>query len=180
MKVRGRFYVAFTVQMLILLIVVIGKQHTTRVGYQLVLASAPVDAHEPFDGDHLVLRYPISTLPRPAFDPAVGDRVYVSPGGGDAAPAVQPVRPGDGRVWLRGLVTARDQERIDVEYGIERYSLRDPRARTLDWAAGSLAVEVRVDGAGRAAIRHLLMDGRRIDLEEPGAGSAASRSLTSG
>ena len=164
MRVRGRFYLAFAVQMGLLMFVVLAKQHAPRVGRVLVLASEPRDANRPFDGDQLVLEYPISRLPSPPFEPLIGDHVYVSPPEtSDGAAVVRPFNPRDGRIWLRGEVTARTSTTIDVDYGIERYRLHGPLVRAIDRRADPLAVELRVDGAGQAAIRQILVDGRPID-----------------
>ena len=121
-------------------------------GVEVILDAEPGDVE---------MRYPISSLTRPAFDPAVGDSVYVA-ADDDTAPAVQPTKPADGRIWIRGEVTARAGRRIEVAYGIERYRMPTSAAPT-DWSAGPIAVEVRVDGTGRAAIQHVLVDGRPVD-----------------
>lgn len=155
-----------------------------RKGREIVLPIRPVDPRDLFKGDYARLGYDISRLDRALFapgdwqdgirqDPLANVTVYVTlEQQGDQTwkpvavtrrrPAPQP----PGRVVLRGRTQSWDQS--VVAYGLERYFVPEGTGgRIEDMARKSqLSAIVAVDASGRAAIKGLVHEGRRI-YEEP-------------
>jgi uncharacterized membrane-anchored protein len=162
-------------------------------GREVRLATAPVDPRDLFRGDYVVLTYDISRL-RPGrlgLDGplALGERVHVTlrPGPDGLAQAVAMSRaapaPAAGDVVIEGRVAdsrrcmpppepprqcSSEDEMVRVTYGLESYFVpqgeglaieRTPRAR--------MEVVAAVAPSGKAAIKRLLIDGKKVYDEPP-------------
>jgi uncharacterized membrane-anchored protein len=187
---RGRFAALVGWQLLLLLALMASRWVILAQGTTVLLSTVPVDPRELFRGDYVALRYAISSLDlgrlapravRPPLD--TGAAVYVvlepSPGGARVpwhAVALLEREPteGDlarydpGAVFIRGKVTSRWQNTVEVRYGIESYFVPEGEGWRLERAAGEgLIVEVKVDPHGRAAIHRLLLNGKPITRSAP-------------
>jgi uncharacterized membrane-anchored protein len=162
-------------------------------GREVRLATAPVDPRDLFRGDYVVLSYDISQL-RPGrlgLDGplAKGERVHVTvrPGPDGLAQAVAMSRaappPAAGDVVIEGRVAhprrcvprpgsprqcSSEDDMVRVIYGLESYFVpqgeglaieRTPRAR--------VEVVAAVSPSGKAAIKRLLIDGKKLYEEPP-------------
>jgi uncharacterized membrane-anchored protein len=182
---RARFAALVGWQLLLLLGLMASRWAILAQGTTVLLSTVPVDPRELFRGEYVALRYGISSLDvdrlapraiRPPLD--TGDVVYVvlAPADGgarlpwhavallDREPAEEDlVRYDPGALFIRGKVTWRWKNTVEVQYGIESYFVPEGEGLPLERAAGTgLTVEVKVDPHGRAAIHRLLLNGKPI------------------
>ena len=129
-------------------------------GYEVRLQTVPVDPRDPFRGDYVILRYEITTV-MPDFEPPrAGDTVYVTlqkVGPRYTARSMSKDKP-DGMPFIRGRVTHFDQNRFraEVDYGIERYYIREGTGRKYE-SAEFLYVDVKLDRNGRPRIQDVII-----------------------
>lgn len=159
---------------------VVDRMRLLSSGREIEVAVRPVDPRDLFKGDYVALGYDISRL-----DASLLVKDQIGPGKGPARTvyvtlaqqADQSWKPvavsvsfpksvGADQVVLRGA-SDRYLPR-NVRYGIERYYLPEGTGRRVEDIArhGKLAVILAVDSGGRAAIKGLVENGKRI-YEEP-------------
>jgi uncharacterized membrane-anchored protein len=174
MKPLTKLAIVVAVQLLILLSILGFKQYTIWTGETVRLAVAPVDPRDPIRGDYVTLSYDISRLDP---DELPGDRypsgtVYVELRERDdgiwEAVAVHEDRDRefDGTVLLKGDVQyfGGRGNTMNIEYGIEELFIPEGSGADIPWDR-DVAVELKVDRFGNAVLRHLLVDGEKLDLE---------------
>ncbi len=161
-KARWGFLALVAFQILVLVGIAGAAELRLRNGREVVLQTTPVDPRDPFRGDYVTLRYEISTI-HAGFDRyEVGDTVFVrllrEGAAWSAAGASPELRTGD-EPTIRGTVSAvRRDTVLEVVYGIEAYFVPEGRGFEIE-TADDVDVVVAVDGTGRAAIKHLIVDG---------------------
>jgi uncharacterized membrane-anchored protein len=173
MKPITKIAIVAAVQLFVLLSVLGFKQYTVWTGETVHLAVGPYDPRDPFRGDYVILTYDISRI-----DPVTlsGDRyaygdVYVELREGDdglwEAVAIHDDRERDfdGTVLIKGESDYRSSGLLRVEYGIEELFIPEGSGSDIPWDRDDLAAEVKVDRFGNAVLRHLLVDGEKLDLE---------------
>jgi uncharacterized membrane-anchored protein len=154
-----------------------------RYGREIVVEVVPVDPRDLFRGDYVIFGYPFSQtgdIPVPAST-RQGDAIYVTlkPKGGDAweivkADAAYPDTTEPENVVLRGLtnyVSQRDAPAgptASLRYGIESYFVPEGTGRKLEELVRDkkIAAVIAVGKTGEAAIKALVIDGKRV-VEEP-------------
>ena len=138
------FVVLVALQALVPLALIGWNEVQLARGTDVVLRTVPVDPVDLVRGRYVALRYDISSLSaRP------GTTVYVPlRRAGDHWTGTYLVteKPGDG-LFIRGRATPSG-----IVYGIETYYADEDEARRLERAAGSLLVQVSLDGDGKARI----------------------------
>jgi len=137
------------------------------------LETVPVDPRDLLRGDYVILRYKISTLSPNLFTDGAtnqfksGDSVYVKlEQQGELHQAVlasfEPIPSDDSHPVLRGTVPAtwstagRERAEVHVEYGLERYYVREGTGNP----RGKLTVDVAISDSGKGAIQQVYVDGR--------------------
>lgn len=137
------------------------------------LETAPVDPRDLLRGDYVILRYKISRLSPNLFANGAtnqfdsGATVYVKlEREGELHQPVlasfEPIAPDDTHPVLRGTVPApwssagRDRAEVPVEYGLERYYVREGTGNP----TGKLTVDVSVSRSGKGIIQQVYVDGR--------------------
>jgi len=137
------------------------------------LETVPVDPRDLLRGDYVILRYKISLLSPTLFANGAtnafksGDAVYVKlEREGELHQPVlasfDPITPDDAHPVLRGTVPApwssegRDRAEVHVEYGLERYYVREGTGNP----TGKLTVDVAVSRSGKGIIQQVYVDGR--------------------
>lgn len=163
---------------------VVDRVRLLQSGREIVLAIRPVDPRDLFKGDYARLGFDISRLdPALVGEPAVhADRrdasarpetVYVTLEEQPdrtwkpvAAGPARPTRLAANQVVIRGQT--RPYSRTLVTYGLERYFVPEGTGHRIEAMAraSQLQAIVVVDAKGRAAIKGLIHEGRRI-YEEP-------------
>lgn len=163
---------------------VLDRVRLLRSGREIVLAIRPVDPRDLFKGDYARLGFDISRL-----DPALvgGTPVQSERRSGSANPetvyvtleeqpdrswkpvaagATFPSKLAANQVAIRGQT--RSGSRMLVTYGLERYFVPEGTGNRIEDMArkSQLSAIVAVDASGRAAIKGLIHEGRRI-YEEP-------------
>jgi uncharacterized membrane-anchored protein len=145
-----------------------------RNGREIVLAIRPVDPRDLFKGDYVRLGYDIAS-PKPDLLTAYNNRrdlpvfVLIEQGATDPAWTVVavteqwPVTVAANQVVL----TAKANYRT-LQYGIERYYIPEGTGPKLEDQArtGKLAAIVAINSKGKAAIKGLMLDGKKI-YDEP-------------
>jgi uncharacterized membrane-anchored protein len=138
------------------------------------LAVGPVDPRDPFRGDYVTLTYDISNI---ETDELIGNRyaygdIYVELREGDnglwEAVAIHDDRDREfsNTVLLKGEADYRSGGSLRVEYGIEELFIPEGSGEDIPWERREdIAVEIKVDRFGNAVLRHLLVDGEKLDLE---------------
>jgi hypothetical protein len=149
------------------------QEFRLRHGTVVLLETEPVDPRDLLRGDYVILNYKISTLSASNFvdgltgDVPAGTPVYVllAKRGEFHEPELasfDPIEfdpPGPvlkGRVsgwWDQGTRTNR---RVRVDYGLERYYVREGTGNP----RGKLTVEVSVPASGDGVIRQVYLDGK--------------------
>jgi uncharacterized membrane-anchored protein len=166
----------------LLLMLVLGLQVAWIAGTSLVqervltqgtvirLATRPVDPRDLLRGDYVILSYPINDVPASLFSPPLngplpaGTTVYVrlEPRGEFyevTGASRQKIPTGNGWVVLKGTSRYAGnlpvQNSVRLEYGIERYYVREGTGNP----RGKITVEVAVPASGNAIIKQVLVDG---------------------
>ncbi len=143
-------------------------------GTVITLETALVDPRDMLRGDYLTLNYKISTVNPEAFQPprtnavSDGQAVYVAlePRGQFyeiARASTEKFLPAQGQVVLKGRVRSwwgtprivSPRERLRVEYGLERYYVREGTGHP----AGKLTVQAAVSDSGQGHIKQVLLNG---------------------
>lgn len=140
-------------------------------GTVILLKTRPVDPRDLLRGDYIILNYDISDVALSAFSPPrtnappLGEAVYVAlePRGQFyeiAQAATAKFTPGPGQVVLRGQSRpwwiAPGQKTVHVEYGLERYFVREGTGNP----RGQITVRVAVPASCQGRIKEVLLDGR--------------------
>lgn len=150
-------------------------------GQTVTLAVVPIDPHDLFRGDYVVLNYPISRLNTDALagddEFKYGDTIYVALDNNAAATAISHAPPAAG-VFLKGTVDDIDERTAcdgadrcwtyRVTYNLEKFFVPEGTGRELEGLRSEqrISVDVAVAGDGRAALKRLLVDGSPR-FEEP-------------
>lgn len=162
----------------ILAYLVLDRIHLITSGREISLPIKPVDPRDIFKGDYARLGYDISRPPQalmaPVFDKSRrGTDVFVTIESSGGTPwhvvAVSALRPRDvgaNQLVLAGRLAHSWQNTIN--YGIERYFVPEGEGRKLEDLArtSQLSAVIAVDARGRAAIKGIEQDGKRI-YDEP-------------
>jgi uncharacterized membrane-anchored protein len=148
-------------------------------GREIRLQVVPVDPHELFRGDYVVLSYPMSSLQTNRIggddDFYFGEPIYVTlteEGEGWAASAMNHVRPEGADVVLKGTVSsvtdlgnncgdAKACAIYGVDYNLEQFFVPEGAGRELEKLRNDqkVSVDVAVLPSGRAQLKRLLVDG---------------------
>jgi uncharacterized membrane-anchored protein len=171
-RVKRLFIAVIIVQIVCLLGIVGYRESILALGRTAVLQTVPVDPRDLFKGEHVILRYEISTLGnriesgskryfvRGQFNE--GDTVYVSITNVDEHEIsydVQTGGPSDRTdIFIKGKVTSNKDNVITVEYGIEQYFVPEGRGLEIE-QADDVKVRVKINRSGVAAIEELIVDG---------------------
>lgn len=171
-----------------LLALVESRASILRSGTEVRLKTVPVDPRDLFRGDYVVLAYPISTVDGgPGFSFRRGDRVYVTlepdAEGFARATRVDKERPSTGGVVIAGRVLstgacalnaagqadcALGSRRLRIAYGLESYFVPQGEGRAIETTPRArIEVVAAISGAGEAAIKRLLIDGKLVYAEPP-------------
>jgi uncharacterized membrane-anchored protein len=188
---RARPLLAFLLvaglQTAVLLAMVVDRASLLRSGREIVLPVVPVDPRDLFRGEYVILNYPVSDVPTSLLGgppPESGTPLWVelarTPEAGWApvavsrsAPDTRPASPD--RIVLAGRSAwwgrpggAGSVERLRVHYGIEAYFVQQGKGPELERMVGQKRLEaiVAVGPSGRAAIKGLAVDGKRV-YDEP-------------
>lgn len=149
-------------------------------GREIVLPAVPVDPRDLFKGEYAQLGYPISRIDSPLMEKVragAGQRrqwpIFVtleqaSDGAWQpvAADIARPQKVAANQVVLRGRASLSSWR--PIRYGLERYYVPEGKGRAVEDLArtSKLSVIVAVDGRGNAAIKGLMIDGRKV-YDEP-------------
>jgi uncharacterized membrane-anchored protein len=155
-----------------------------RHGREIVLDVIPVDPRSLLRGDYVYLNYAISRLPASLLTPPReaprGARIYVilerqESGDGEkwvpAGASLTPITAHDPekQIVLQGhliwQISDQGNEQFGVHYGIESYFVPENTGRELERLArtGSVKTAISVSPEGDAAIKALIVDGKRVD-----------------
>jgi uncharacterized membrane-anchored protein len=154
-----------------------------RLGREIVVDVVPLDPRDLFRGDYVIFGYPFSQSGDVPVPDAIrrGDRVYVTlmpkDGGSwqivkaeETYPAhVQPenvvLKGVASHVWRKDGTGAR---MASLRYGIESYFVPEGKGRVLEELVRDkkLAAVIAIGRDGEAAIKALVIDGKRV-VEEP-------------
>jgi uncharacterized membrane-anchored protein len=181
------FALAALIQVALIVLMVYDRVRVLREGSDVTLQTRPVDPRDFLRGDYVVLNYEISSLPAGALKDTPsqgrGTPVFVKLArkgdGFHEAVSVhtEPVPVADGEVLIRGRVVAGANcgstqrlfcERLQINYGIERYFVPQDEGREIERSRnqGKVSVVAAVTPAGRAAIKRLLLGGKPV-YDEP-------------
>lgn len=159
---------------------IIYKEYTLQTGTEVTLKTVPVDPRDLFRGDYVVLRYEISNLdlneiPADKSDFEYRDRIYLvlKLVNGYGVPEKIYSRPPEDELYLTGTVIRKmgnvknDKEILIVEYGIESYFVPEGRGREIEkeqWSGKGVDVKVAIGRQGKAVIKALLIDGKKVNF----------------
>jgi uncharacterized membrane-anchored protein len=179
------FLAAGLIQVALIAVMVVDRVRILREGTEVTLQTRPVDPRDFLRGDYVVLSYDISSVPAGALKdtPSSGKSIYVrlapkADGFFEAVSAhTEPVAVGSGEVLIHGRATGGIScgaqirnfcERIQINYGIERYFVPEGEGREIESARNERKVTIvaAVTTSGRAAIKRLLIDGKPV-YDEP-------------
>jgi uncharacterized membrane-anchored protein len=159
-------------------IVIIGgfiayKEFTMRTGDEILLKTMPVDPRDLFRGDYVILGYEISTiytngLSYQSSDFKEDDSIYVLLNVNDdkigMLADIDKSKPIEG-VFIKGIIKSVDNNRLNVEYGIESYFVPEGEGKNIESSLGKIYTKVAVDKFGNAVIKSLVLNGKDIDLD---------------
>lgn len=181
------FTLAALIQVALIGLMVYDRVRVLRQGTEVTLQTGPVDPRDFLRGDYVVLNYEITNLPAGALEDTPsegrGTPVFVKlarkPDGIHEAGSVhiEPVPVTDGEVLIRGRAVGGATcgsthrvfcERLQINYGIERYFVPQDEGREIERSRnqGKVSVVAAVTPAGRAAIKRLLLGGKPV-YDEP-------------
>jgi uncharacterized membrane-anchored protein len=181
-KLWGGIAVVALIQTLVLGWMIFERAHLLSTGREVVLEVVPVDPRSLFQGDYVTLGYPMSRINVPPGSKFERDSlIYVllqkAPDGTFSVAGVSaepPATTSPDQVVLKGRVqyysepTGQAPGQATVNYGIETFFVPEGTGRDLEKLVGErkLSALVAVDGDGNAAIKGLVVDGKRV-YEEP-------------
>jgi uncharacterized membrane-anchored protein len=144
------------------------QERGLAAGTVVLLETEPVDPRDLLRGDYITLNYKISTVPLSLFSPPLtnglppGATVYVALQQRGAfyelaSASTEITSPVNGRVVLRGRTQAWwDEKTVHLEYGLERYYVREGSGNP----PGKITVQVAVPHSGRGQIKAVFLDGK--------------------
>ncbi len=169
------------IQSLVLGWMVFDRVRLLTTGKEIVLPVIPVDPRSLFRGDYVRLGYAISMVPPPADAPKSMPRrtiLHVTIAKNETgawialASSTQPPRVlKPGQHVLRGRTAQswnkRRRGKIRMRYGIESFFVQEGHGKALEKQArdGQIAAVISVNGVGKAAIKGLMIDGKRTYTE---------------
>ncbi len=170
-KVKRLFIAVILVQIVFLLGIVGYRETILALGRTAVLQTVPVDPRDLFKGEHVILRYEITTLGNQIESGSKryllrgeineGDTVYVAISNVDKDDFSLDVRTGGPTdrtdLFIKGRVIARKSGIATVEYGIEQYFVPEGRGLEIE-QADDVKVKVKINRSGVAAIEELIVD----------------------
>jgi len=175
------FWVAVAIQVIVLLGMAARHTYTLGTGQPVMLETAPVDPWSPLRGQYVSLSYKISLLREGEVSLSgapyrAGQRVWVTLRKGDPywkAVSVSAMRPAPAAGELAVLGTVqwiswnpetplKGPAEMFIRYGIEQFYVPEGQGQDIQSGRESLAVEVRVDSFGRAALSRVFRDGKEI------------------
>ena len=166
---RNLLFLVLAAQVLWLLGSVWVQEQGLNEGTRVQLETAPVDPRDLLRGDYVILSYKISRVPPACFVAppqgplTAGTTVWVlleeQENGfyGIAQAGLSRLSPGPGQVLLRGSAVESGARDLRLEYGLERYYVREGTGNP----QGRLTVEASIDSAGVARIAEVYVDGVR-------------------
>ena len=163
---------AVVLQTLVLMGMIVGRQHTLSTGTEVKLRMQPIDPRSLFRGDYVILSYDITRIPRRLISGAGplhhGKVIYAVVKKKDhywsfvSAHRMRPQAPKD-HVVIKGRIKFLQPTGgpAHIGYGIESYFIPEGEGRDLERPkpGEELSVLVAVDRWGNAAIKALLVDG---------------------
>ncbi len=174
---RRRFYFMILIQILLWGVILASYWMIDWKGEPVMLETAPVDPHDFFRGDYVILSYTISTIDKTLLadnDSGSIERnasVYVVlEEKGEYAEAVaayfdKPDHLQAGQKIIRGKVRYDMGDRVLIDYGIERFYVEENRGRDIEELRDELDVEVLVTSSGRSKVNRLFYRGEPVTLE---------------
>jgi uncharacterized membrane-anchored protein len=150
---------------------VVVQEHALASGKVILLETERADPRDLLRGDHLVLRYKISTVPSNLFSPPAnmnlpsGTEVYVALERRGAfyqvaKASTNSLTPAAGEIVLRGKRSGeRGNSPADsfyVQFGIERFYI----TKGAEAPAGEITVQAVVPASGQARIKEVFLNGR--------------------
>jgi uncharacterized membrane-anchored protein len=181
------FALAGLIQIALIALMVVDRMGILREGTEVLLLTRPVDPRDFLRGDYVRLAYEMSSMDagelKGQSSAGKGAAVFVklAPKADGYYEAVSihqdAVDVAGGEVLIRGHVTngtycGADRhsycDRLQINYGLERYFVPEGEGREIESARnqGKVAVVAAVTGAGRAAIKRLIVDGKPV-YDEP-------------
>ena len=179
-----RVLVVLALQTLALVYMIGDRQHMLNASRVVTLKVVPIDPHDLFRGDYVVLNYDISRVDvsvlagEDAF--LNGDDAYVTvkPQNGGTWKAIaighKQVTQAPDEVAIKGIVQNADGPNaggapswVSLNYGVESYFVPEGTGHAIEEEAraGSLTIDVAVDEHGRAAIKALRRSGKVFYVE---------------
>lgn len=189
-KPRWGRYIGIAAAIALLQTVILGYMVESRAailrnGSDVLLKSIPVDPRDLLRGDYVILNYDISSIPatvitgdwpKAAVRTRLTVRLVPQPDGFFAVTeaAFGPLMEMPGSVLIRSQpfdfqgTRLTGDERLNVDYGIERYYVPEGEGRVLEQARNAelLSVAAKVSASGTAQIRTLLLNGKPV-YQEP-------------
>jgi len=171
------------VQMAALAWMVGDRVHLLRTGREIVVEVTPVDPRDLFRGDYVIFGYPFSRTGEVSVPGGTrrGDTIYVTLEPKEAgqweivrAEAAYPDTTSPGHVVLKGRAVdvwpreAGERRTARLRFGIESYFVPEGTGRKLEELVRDkkIAAVIAVGKTGDAAIKALMIDGKRVH-EEP-------------
>jgi uncharacterized membrane-anchored protein len=154
------------------------QERGLAAGKVVLLETQPADPRDLLRGDYITLNYKISTVPSNLFSPPLtnglpaGTTVFVAlePRGTFyelASASTESLSPANGRVVLRGRAQSWwDEKTVHLEYGLERYYVREGAGNP----QGKITVQVAVPNSGRGQIKAVFIDGKPFTEAMRGVG----------
>lgn len=134
----------------------------------VLLETEPVDPRDLLRGDYVILNYKISSLGAEAFSPRLpnagavdGRGIHVAlqkrgPFHEVARASLEKLEAAPGETLLAGRAVQSWNNQVRVEYGLERYYVKEGTGNP----QGKLTVEVAVSAAGKGIIKQVFLDGK--------------------
>jgi len=181
------FAAAGLIQVALIVVMVVDRVRVLRDGSEVKLQTRPVDPRDFLRGDYVVLNYDISSVsaaelkdqPTSSKHASVYVRLAPNAEGFHSAVSVheEPVAVVAPDVLIRGRVAYGANcgteervfcDRLQLNYGIERYFVPEGEGRQIEQARrdGKVTIVASVTPAGRAAIKRLLVDDKPV-YDEP-------------
>jgi len=174
------------VQVALVVVMVVDRARILREGAEVTLQTRPIDPRDFLRGDYVVLNYDISSVAagelkdRPASGRGTVVYVKLAPKGDGFHQAVsvhgEPVAIAPGEALIQGRVARGTEcgatrrafcDRLQINYGLERYFVPEGEGREIESARnqGKVSIVAAVTSGGRAAIKRLLLDGKPVYYE---------------
>ncbi|MCB1195169.1 GDYXXLXY domain-containing protein [bacterium] len=154
------------------------NQYILLTGTQVLLRTVPIDPRSLFRGDYVALSYEISRINLDSISFEYNDFtalelnepvcVSLKIENGYAYPERISSKPPQNSLFIKGTISTRTNDFIEVAYGIETFFVPEGQGKEIEQKMGkALDVKASIDRYGNAVIHSLMSENKPVVFTSP-------------